>query len=116
MINNIVMPSSELLQELLNQEEGPCISLYMSTHLKYPENQQDVIHYKQLVNNLAESLAKKYSSKDVEQCIKPLELLYHDTSLWNHTREGLAIFSSNNFIKIVFISFFLVQDKYIIYF
>jgi hypothetical protein len=93
--------NKELIQELLTIDQEPCLSLYMPTHRSHPENLQDPIRYKNLLKQLEESLLQKYSAPEVKKHMKPLESLAGDNSLWNHTSNGLAVFSSTGLFKIV---------------
>ncbi|NLG74831.1 MAG: hypothetical protein GX535_01195, partial [Xanthomonadaceae bacterium] len=54
-----------LLQDfpiILNQRpQPPCLSLYQPTHRSFPDNRQDSIRFKNLVRQLQQSLAERYS-------------------------------------------------------
>ncbi len=93
--------SKEIIQELLTTEMDPCLSLYMPAHRSHPENLQDPIRFKNLLKQLEESLLQKYSAGEVKKHIQPLEALVNDDSLWNHTSNGLAVFSASGILKIV---------------
>jgi hypothetical protein len=93
--------NKEFIQELLTIDQTPCISLYMPTHRSHPENLQDPIRFKNLLKQLEESLIKKYSASEAKKHMEPLEALVNDDSLWNHTLNGLAVFSANEVVKIV---------------
>ncbi|MDO8898004.1 MAG: hypothetical protein Q7V19_10170 [Bacteroidales bacterium] len=93
--------SKEFIQELQAISQEPCLSLYMPTHRSHPENLQDPIRFKNLLKQLEESLLKKYSASEAKKHLEPLEALVNDDSLWNHTLNGLAVFSANEVVKIV---------------
>jgi len=93
--------SKEFIQELQTIDQEPCLSLYMPTHRSHPEKQQDPIRYKNLLKELEESLLQKYSASEVKKYMEPMEALVNDDSLWNHTSNGLAVFSATGFFKIV---------------
>lgn len=93
--------NKEFINELLTIAQGPCLSLYMPTHRSHPENLQDPIRFKNLVKQLEESLQLKYSSAEVKKYIEPMEALVDDDDLWNHTSNGLAIFSADGLMKVV---------------
>lgn len=93
--------TKKMIQELLKTDAEPCISLYMPTHQSHPENLQDPIRYKNLLKQLEVSLLQKYSSDEVKKYIEPMEALSNDDSLWNHTLNGLAVFSASGLFKIV---------------
>lgn len=93
--------SKELMQELLAAEKAPCLSIYLPTHRKHPENLQDSIRFKNLLKQLEVSLLLKYSNGEVKKHIEPFEALADDNNTWNHTFDGLAVFSSAGLFKVV---------------
>jgi hypothetical protein len=93
--------TKELIQELLAADQAPCLSLYMPTHRKHPENLQDIILFKNLVRQMKESLLQKYSAGEVQKHLEPFETLADDKDTWNHTFDGLAVFSATGLFKVV---------------
>lgn len=93
--------TKELVQELLAADQAPCISIYMPTHRQHPENLQDIILYKNLVRQIKDSLLQKYSAGEVEEHLESLETLADDNDTWNHTFDGLAVFSAPGLFKVV---------------
>ncbi len=91
----------ELIQELLSADQAPCLSLYMPTHQKHPENLQDIILFKNLVRQMEESLMQKYSAAEVQKHLEPVNALVNDNDVWDHTLEGLAVFSAKGTFKVV---------------
>jgi hypothetical protein len=93
--------NKELIQELLAVDQATCLSLYMPAHRSHPENLQDPIRFKNLVKQLEESLMLKYSGSEAKKHLEPFEALFTDESLWNHTMDGLAVFSAPGLFKVV---------------
>lgn len=93
--------TKELIKELLAADQAPCLSVYMPTHRTHPENLQDTILFKNLVRQMKESLLQKYSADVVEKHLEPFERLADDDDTWNHTFQGLAIFSATGLFKVV---------------
>jgi hypothetical protein len=93
--------TKELIQELLSTEQNPCFSLYMPTHRTHPESQQDPIRYRNLVRQMEESLLQKYSAAEVKEHLEPFYELGNDAEAWNHTLDGLAVFSATGLFKVV---------------
>ena len=91
----------ELIQELLTAEQAPCLSLYMPTHRTHPENLQDVIRFKNLIKQMEESLSQKYTASEVKKHLEPFEALVDDENVWNHTLDGIAVFSADGLFKVV---------------
>jgi hypothetical protein len=93
--------TKELIQELLSADQAPCLSLYMPSHQKHPENLQDIILFKNLVRQMEVSLLQKYSASEVKEYLQPLEALVNDNNIWNYTKGGLAVFSAKGIFKVV---------------
>lgn len=91
----------KFIQSLSEKQEKTCLSLYMPTHRTHPENLKDVIQFKVLVKELEKSLLLKYSSEEVQNYLEPFEDLINDSDFWNHTLEGLAVFSTTNYTEII---------------
>lgn len=86
--------------ELLADHEPPCISLYQPTHRRHPENQQDPIRYRNLLQDLATSLRQKYPTREVRALQEKFQPLADDERFWNHRTEGLAILASPKLFRI----------------
>src|SRR3989339_2019601 len=93
--------TKELIQELLSADQAPCLSLYLPTHQKHPENLQDIILFKNLIQQLEESLMQKYSSDEVQKHLESVKALIDNDDVWNHTLDGLAVFSASGMFKVV---------------
>ena len=88
------MITKKLIQELLQADKGPCLSLYMPTHRHHPDNQQDPVRFKNLIKEAEQSLLQKYSAEDTRKFLEPVEALLTSPKFWNHTRDGLGVFRS----------------------
>ncbi len=93
--------TKELIEELLAVDQAPCLSIYMPTHRKHPENLQDIILFKNLIRQMKESMLQKYSESEVKKYIEPFETLAGDNNLWNQAFDGLAVFSATGLFKVV---------------
>jgi len=91
----------ELIKELLSMSSAPCLSLYMPTHRSHPENLQDIIRFKNLVNQLEKSLSEQSSAFDIKKFLEPFETLGNDKEFWNHTLDGLAVLGSTEYFKVI---------------
>lgn len=79
---------------LSNQELS--ISLYQPTHRHGPENQQDLIRFKNLMEMIKNQLSEKCDKSTIEKRMKPFYELEKDRDFWQHTGEGLAMFASED--------------------
>jgi len=87
---------NEFPHELLLSDQDSCISLYQPTHRHGPENQQDLIRYKNLIQTIEKSLSEKMDTKNIEDRMKPFYELGEDREFWQHAGEGLAIFATED--------------------
>lgn len=85
---------------LLADHEAPCLSLYQPTHRTFPDRQQDPIRFGNLIKELEQSLARKYSSRDSAAILQPFHDLAGKDQFWNHTLDGIAIFASREIFKV----------------
>jgi len=93
--------TKELIQLLLATDQAPCLSLYMPTDRTHPENLKNPIKFKNLLNQMEESLLQKYSVNEAQGFMEPMEALVKNNDIWNHIKNGLAVFSAKGIFKVV---------------
>ncbi|WP_152804213.1 hypothetical protein [Alkalibaculum sporogenes] len=81
--------------EIIYENEVPCISIYIPTHRYAPDNKQDTILYKNSLKEIEESLKQKYQKIDIKTIMAPLYKLQEDNIFWNNTYDGLAILANS---------------------
>jgi hypothetical protein len=89
------------LRMLLAEHEPPCLSLYLPTHRRHPENQQDRIRYRNLLKTLEESLLSRYPAGVTGTLLEPFRALAPDTDFWNHTWDGLAVLGAAGVFQVI---------------
>ena len=82
--------------DIIYGEKGPFISLYQPTHKYRPENKQDPIRFKNLIQKIEASLKERHNEEDIELIMKPFKDLAEDKLFWNSTSDGLAILSNGD--------------------
>jgi hypothetical protein len=87
------------ISELLEEHGTPCVSLYQPTDRPFPASQKNPIRYKNLVNTLRQSLADT-QSRQADELVQPVERLLDDKDLWQHPRDGLAVFAAPGFFRV----------------
>jgi hypothetical protein len=82
--------------QLLEADNGMCVSFYLPTHRAGSEVQQDRIQLKNLVSE-AENQLERYdwSPQEIDAFLAPVRSLVDDELFWRHQREGLAIFMAD---------------------
>lgn len=86
--------ASNFPNDILFEQEGPFISLYLPTHRHAPENKQDPIVFKNLLKTIEASLAQQYATADIQTLMSPLAHMEADVDLWNNALDGLAVLCS----------------------
>ena len=100
MLQNTVSPTIESLAELTATHQPPCLSLYQPTHRHGPENQQDLIRFRNLIKILETSLRKKYPEPETRHFLEPFEALGLDHEFWNQALDGLAVLSGAGVFRV----------------
>ncbi len=85
------------IKMLIEGRQEPCISIYMPTHQKGKETEQDPIRFKNLIKQ-TENYLKEEGFRDsrINEFLIPAKEILTDSEFWNHQSEGLAAFIANN--------------------
>lgn len=86
--------SGGTLLELLAPQPAPCLSLYMPTHRRVPDNTVDRPAFRHLVAAATAALETAHPPARIDRLVRPLRLLEHDRDFWEHAREGLAVLAA----------------------
>lgn len=87
------LPKKQELDQLLSTQGQYCISIFMPTHQKGMEIEQDPIRFKNLIKQAKNDLDEKgYSDKEKENLLKPADEFLNDTYFWRYMSDGLAVF------------------------
>ncbi|MGL6094289.1 MAG: hypothetical protein ACRC7O_00625, partial [Fimbriiglobus sp.] len=78
----MALPTADRLRHLLTPPAPPCVSVYLPTHRRHPENQQDPIRFKNLVTAVEESLRQKYPTREVRAVLEKFHQLGNDAAFW----------------------------------
>jgi hypothetical protein len=90
------------IEELVSAQNGLCVSIFIPTHRAGSEvlSNQDSILFKNKIRD-AKNLLMRHdlTEKEAIAFLKPAEDLLHDSNLWRHQQEGMAVFISKGFSK-----------------
>jgi hypothetical protein len=85
--------TKEELRTFLIRYPGWCVSLFMPTHRRGRETEQDPIRFRNLLREVEERLLDKgLRFPDVREILKPVERLVQEPGFWRHQSDGLAVF------------------------
>lgn len=85
---------AEDLQQLLAVTDGPCVSIQLSTHRRYPAWTQDPIKFKTLLGQAETQLAAVPGGRDPGTMLEPVRRLLDDPGVWEYALDGLAVYAS----------------------
>ncbi len=85
----------QLLQHITS---NPCVTITLPTHRTSPDNKQDPIRLKNLINGAAERLVRDYGKREVEPLLHRLEQIAGEID-HEHNLDGLAIFVNRDFAR-----------------
>lgn len=88
------------MQKLARHQEGPCITIALATHRTHPDNLQDAILLKNLINEAEDRLLRHNDRRSVEQLLKNLHAI--ETEIDNRLNDfGLYVFVSGETAEFV---------------
>lgn len=93
--------ASTPIKDLAQPQAPPCLSLYLPTHRRHPENQQDPIRYKNLLKQLEASLRSGFPEADAKELLAPFAALSTNANFWNHTWDGLAVLGAADKFEVI---------------
>ncbi|CAD5977600.1 hypothetical protein [Planktothrix rubescens] len=95
------------LQSLINV---PAVSILLPTHRTSPDNKQDPIRVKNLVDEAKTRLGEEFSQRELEPLVNRLDTLVSEIN-YPHTLDGLVLYMSHEFAKLYYSSVFPPANK-----
>jgi hypothetical protein len=92
------------LKQLQSLTNIPALSILLPTHRTSPDNKQDPILVKNLVNEATERLSEEFSNRELAPLLKNLETLVDEID-YPRTLDGLALYVSHDFAKLYYLPF-----------
>lgn len=97
--------SLETVRRLLGPHPAPCLSLYLPTHRRVPDNTVDLPAYRHLVAALEMAVSSVQPPDETARLLHPFHQLEDDRGFWQHTRDGLAVLAAGGTAEV-----FLLQQ------
>ncbi|MBD6614769.1 hypothetical protein FNW02_02560 [Komarekiella sp. 'clone 1'] len=92
------------LKQLQSLSNVPALSILLPTHQTSPDNKQDPIRVKNLVDEATKRLTTEFTSRELEPLLKRLETLVSEID-YRYTLKGLALYVSHDFAKLYYLPF-----------
>ena len=80
--------------DIIFEEEGPFISLYQPSHRNLPDRNKDPIVFKNLIQEIENSLEKQYRKSDRQSILRSFDAIKNDRVFWSKTLDGLAVLAN----------------------
>src|SRR5918992_3667612 len=88
------------LKGLVENRKGPYVSIFLPTHFKGPETQQDPIRLKNLLKEAEQRLIElEIRVAEARELVAPAAALLDDADFWQHQSNGLALFMAEGFFR-----------------
>ena len=88
------------LKGLVENRKGPYVSIFLPTHFKGPETQQDPIRLKNLLREAEQRLIElEIRPAEARELLAPAAALLDDEDFWQHQSNGLALFIAGGFFR-----------------
>ncbi len=91
------------LGDLLIDRVGPCLSLYLPTDRRFPEQRQNLLRFRNLLREAERSLASftlPLAESERTALLAPLHMLASNARFWHHPVDGLAVMRAPDFFKV----------------
>jgi len=76
---------------IFKDKQGPFITLYQTTHRTSPDNKQDSLRFKNLVNQVEKSLKEQGFKNEVLKICEPLHHILEDKEFWINSYDGICV-------------------------
>ncbi|EKQ66916.1 hypothetical protein OsccyDRAFT_4728 [Leptolyngbyaceae cyanobacterium JSC-12] len=92
------------LSQLQSLVKVPALSILLPTHRTSPDNKQDPIRVKNLVDEATARLSQEFSQRELEPLLQRLNALVSEIN-YPYTLDGLALYVSHDFAKLYYLPF-----------
>jgi hypothetical protein len=90
----------EILEKLAAEKSSPCVTISMNTHRTSPDNLEDIVGLKNLLNEAHDRVVNEYGKRPVTDLLEKIDNLEKEIDA-NYNLDSLHIFLSNSTKEIV---------------
>lgn len=88
------------LRQLIDHQTGPCVTIYMPTHVAGTSGKQDPVRLKNLIRQAeSELVTLGLRRHEAHEFVEPIRQLPDDSVFWSHRDQGLAVFLAEGFFR-----------------
>jgi hypothetical protein len=106
--------SKNELKMLMKKQEGPCVSIFMTTHPAGTGIREDQTRFRNHLGTAIELLSANLHTSEIGSLLKPAQKLMQKDSFWRHLSDGLAIFLSPKIFGYYHIPLNLKEDLIVV--
>jgi len=92
--------NKEKLEKLASENSIPCVTISMNTHRTSPDNLEDIVRLKNLLNEAHDRVVNEYGKRPVTELLEKIDNLEKEVDV-NYNLDSLHIFLSNSTKEIV---------------
>lgn len=89
------------LKNLAERKDDILVSIYLPTHRTSPENKQDRVRYKNLLDKAYDLIQESETSVNPDEFLKEAIELRENINFWEHATEGLAVLVDKDNTEII---------------
>lgn len=93
--------SVRIPNELLEGVQKPCVSIYMPTNRRHPENIQDALRFKNLVITARDKGWESAGKRPMTPLLDQMTPMMEDHDFWMHGLDGLAVFAAPGLFRVI---------------
>jgi len=108
------MVSEKTVDEILEKNGNPLVSITMPTHKKGEEVKQDPIRFKNLLKNVSEDFEKRgLKQAEIDTLLKPANDLLENPRFWTHQDHGLVVYLAKNHFNYYKLPYTVEEKAYV---
>ena len=88
------------LVKLASERSNPCVTISLNTHRTHPDNAQDSILIKNLLNEAQDRVIKEFGKREVNELLEKINTIEKEIDV-NYNLDSLHIFLSNTTKEII---------------
>ncbi len=114
------MITRDTILSLVGKAQNPSVSIYLPTHVKGEEVQQDPIRFKNLLKKAEQQLQDhEIEQEKIDQLLNKARKLLDQPMFWQHADKGLAVFITDDLfeyyrVPLNFKEHVMVEDHFLI--
>jgi len=108
------MVSDKTVEEILEKNGNPLISITMPTHKMGEDIKQDPIRFKNLLANVTDALSDRgMKQSDIDEILKPAKELLEKPMFWSHQDNGLVMYLAKGYFNYFQLPYSVEEKSYI---